>query len=78
MAGELASLTTLSGPVPGIAPAAKQMGNYVAGAIQARLQNRFAGPFRYKHYGMLATIGRKAAVAKMRAMRPPGSGGGGQ
>lgn len=65
VAGDLASLTTPAGPVPGIAPAAKQMGNYVAGAIQARLQNRSAAPFRYKHYGMLATIGRKAAVVDL-------------
>ena len=50
-------------PVPGLAPAAKQQGAYVASAIKARLEGR-AGlpPFRYHHLGNLATIGRQAAV----------------
>lgn len=50
-------------PVPGIAPAAKQMGAYAARVIQ----NALAGKpkpkaFRYRHAGSLATIGRSAAV----------------
>lgn len=50
--------------VPGLAPAAKQGGTYVAQVIRARLQGRQSpGPFRYRHKGSLATIGRKAAVA---------------
>ncbi len=50
-------------PVPGIAPAAKQQGSYVAKVIKARLANRPApGPFRYFHQGSLATIGKRAAV----------------
>jgi NADH dehydrogenase len=52
--------------VPGIAPAAKQMGRYVAGVISARVSGRRAvEPFRYRHQGDLATIGRKAAVVKL-------------
>ncbi|TIP09252.1 NAD(P)/FAD-dependent oxidoreductase [Mesorhizobium sp.] len=50
-------------PVPGVAPAAKQMGKYVARLIKARLAGKPVGPFRYANYGNLATIGRKAAVA---------------
>jgi len=51
-------------PVPGLAPAAKQGGNYVAEVIQAKVLGRKQpGPFEYKHLGSLATIGRKAAVA---------------
>jgi NADH:ubiquinone reductase (H+-translocating) len=51
-------------PVPGIAPAAKQMGNYAARVIAARLGGRQPpGPFRYRHAGSLATIGRSAAIA---------------
>ncbi len=51
-------------PVPGLAPAAKQGGAYVAKVIRARVVGRPApGPFRYVHRGSLATIGRKAAVA---------------
>jgi NADH dehydrogenase len=50
--------------VPGIAPAAKQMGAHVGRLINARLRGRPGmRPFRYRHYGNLATIGRKAAVA---------------
>ncbi|TIP95221.1 MAG: NAD(P)/FAD-dependent oxidoreductase [Mesorhizobium sp.] len=52
-------------PVPGVAPAAKQMGRYVADLIKARLAGRTAEPFRYADYGNLATIGRKAAVADL-------------
>ena len=50
--------------VPGLAPAAKQGGAYVAKQIRALIENKTPlPPFRYKHYGSLATIGRKAAVA---------------
>ena len=51
-------------PVPGIAPAAKQMGAYAARVIFARLAgSEPPGPFRYRHAGSLATIGRSAAIA---------------
>jgi putative oxidoreductase len=51
-------------PVPGLAPAAKQGGEYVARVIRARIEGRRQpGPFVYRHLGSLATIGRKAAVA---------------
>jgi NADH dehydrogenase/putative oxidoreductase len=51
-------------PVPGLAPAAKQGGKYVARCLCARLEGRPPpGPFEYVHLGSLATIGRKAAVA---------------
>ncbi|MBL8416299.1 MAG: FAD-dependent oxidoreductase [Propionivibrio sp.] len=50
-------------PVPGLAPAAKQQGAYVARIIKARLEGRTQlPPFRYRHLGNLATIGRQAAV----------------
>ena len=50
--------------VPGLAPAAKQGGAYVAQVITAEIEGRAAvAPFRYRHRGSLATIGRKAAVA---------------
>jgi len=52
--------------VPGIAPAAKQMGVYVASLIEKRLAGKTAPkPFAYKHQGDLATIGRRIAVVKM-------------
>ena len=62
--GDTVSLAGPDGkPVPGIAPAAKQAGVYVARVIRARLAGDPAPPpFRYKHQGSLAQIGKKRAV----------------
>ena len=49
-------------PVPGIAPAAKQEGRYVADCVKARLRGAALGPFHYKHAGSLAQIGKRQAV----------------
>jgi NADH:ubiquinone reductase (H+-translocating) len=49
-------------PVPGIAPAAKQQGRYVADTIKARLKGATMAPFRYQHAGSLAQIGKRLAV----------------
>ncbi len=62
VAGDLASLQQDGRPVPGVAPAAKQMGRHVAQSIRARLSGRTTTPFAYRDYGNLATIGRMAAV----------------
>ena len=64
--GDTAAVTDKNGhPVPGIAPAAKQMGAYVGKVISARIAGRELNkPFRYMHLGDLATIGRRAAVVK--------------
>jgi NADH dehydrogenase/putative oxidoreductase len=57
-------------PVPGLAPAAKQAGAYVAKQIRALIDTRAPVPaFRYRHFGSLATIGRKAAVADFGAVK---------
>lgn len=63
--GDTAAVTGADGrPVPGLAPAAKQMGAYVAKVIREQLAGeRKPVPFRYRHLGSLATIGRAAAVA---------------
>jgi len=64
--GDLASANQADGqPVPGIAPAAKQMGMHAAAAIRARLAGRIPHAFRYRNYGNLATIGRTAAVVDL-------------
>ncbi|RTL93035.1 NAD(P)/FAD-dependent oxidoreductase [Ancylobacter aquaticus] len=64
--GDAAATTDAKGkPVPGIAPAAKQMGSHVARVIEARLAGTTAPGFRYRHAGDLATIGRNAAVVKL-------------
>jgi NADH:ubiquinone reductase (H+-translocating) len=67
VAGDLATLTQANGkPVPGVAPAAKQMGAHVAKLIRARVAGRQeAMPFVYRDWGNLATIGRMAAVVDM-------------
>jgi NADH:quinone reductase (non-electrogenic) len=65
VAGDLASLQQDGKPVPGIAPAAKQMGNHAADNILARIAGRATTHFRYKDWGALATIGRHSAVAQL-------------
>lgn len=61
-------------PVPGLAPAAKQGGKYVAAVIRARIEGKDPPPaFRYRHSGSLATIGRRAAVADFGWIRLSGS-----
>ncbi|QQR37919.1 NAD(P)/FAD-dependent oxidoreductase [Devosia rhizoryzae] len=62
--GDAASILQENGkPVPGIAPAAKQQGRYVANLIRHRLGgNPPPPPFRYKHAGDLATIGKRSAI----------------
>ena len=74
VAGDLAALAQADGrPVPGVAPAAKQMGKYVAAVIRARLQRRPAPPpFRYRDQGNLATIGRMAAIVHMGRLKLSG------
>ena len=50
-------------PVPGAAPAAKQAGRHVARTIRERLRgNNVPRPFRYRHAGTLAQIGKRRAV----------------
>ena len=70
--GDLAMVTQDGKPVPGIAPAAKQMGHYAALAIRDRLAGRTTKPFRYNDYGNLATIGRMAAVVDLRGLHLSG------
>ncbi|HQV48934.1 NAD(P)/FAD-dependent oxidoreductase [Dokdonella sp.] len=66
VAGDLASVQQEGKPVPGVAPAAKQMGNCVAKVIRARIAGQAAESFRYRDFGNLATIGRMAAVVDVR------------
>ncbi|RAK60562.1 NAD(P)/FAD-dependent oxidoreductase [Phenylobacterium hankyongense] len=72
--GDAAALASPDGrPVPGIAPAAKQMGAYVGRLIARRLSGRSPPPaFRYRHAGDLATIGRGAAVVRLGAIQLTG------
>jgi len=67
--GDLAHVENDGRMVPGLCPAAMQMGQYAARVISARLQGRTVGPFRYWDKGTLATIGRHAAVADFGRVR---------
>jgi NADH:ubiquinone reductase (H+-translocating) len=58
--------------LPGIAPVAKQQGQYVAKLLLARRAGRELLPFRYRDLGMMATIGRKHAVAELGRLRLAG------
>jgi len=60
-------------PLPGVAPVAKQQGRFVAEAIKARIAGRKPpAAFRYRDYGNLATIGRRAAVIDFGRIRMSG------
>jgi NADH dehydrogenase len=51
--------------VPGVSPAAKQMGRTAATNLLRRLRGEPTRPFRYQDYGNLATVGRKAAIVEL-------------
>lgn len=61
--GDLAAAVSDGKPVPGVSPAAKQMGRVAARNIRNRSAGKSTENFSYRDYGALATIGRKAAVA---------------
>jgi NADH dehydrogenase len=56
-------------PLPGVAQVAMQQGAYAARLIRDRLEGRTTRPFRYRDYGIMATIGRHAAVADLFGFR---------
>jgi NADH:ubiquinone reductase (H+-translocating) len=56
-------------PLPGIAPVAKQQGEYIGRLLKARSLGNDSPPFRYRDFGMMATIGRKSAVAQLWGVR---------
>jgi NADH:quinone reductase (non-electrogenic) len=58
--------------LPGVAPVAKQQGQYLAGLLKARAAGKVVPPFRYRDYGSLATIGRKRAIFQLGRLRLTG------
>ena len=71
--GDLAATTTDGKPVPGVAPAAMQMGALAAQNIRRDLEQRERVPFRYRNKGDLATIGRYRAIANFGRVQLTGS-----
>jgi NADH:ubiquinone reductase (H+-translocating) len=71
--GDTSSVQSPARPVPGVAPAAKQMGRYVGALIRARVRNQGQqSGFIYRHQGDLAVIGRKSAVVALGPLRLSG------
>jgi NADH dehydrogenase len=64
--GDLAAVQQDGRPVPGVAPAAIQMGRHVAGNIRRAMAGQPRQPFRYRDKGSFATIGRGKAVGDLR------------
>ncbi|HEX7370395.1 MAG TPA: NAD(P)/FAD-dependent oxidoreductase [Rhodanobacteraceae bacterium] len=67
--GDLACVEQGGKRVPGMAPAAKQMGAHAARAIADRVAGRSTRPFRYRDYGSLASISRTSAVVNIRGVQ---------
>ena len=63
--GDLALAIQDGKPVPGVAQGALQGGRHAASCIVAALSGKPSTPFRYRDKGMLAAIGRAAAVADL-------------
>jgi NADH dehydrogenase len=61
--GDLAALEQDGRLVPGVAPAAIQMGRHAASNVARALRGEPPLPFRYRDDGILATVGRRRAVA---------------
>lgn len=70
--GDLAHLEQDGKPVPGVAPAAAQMGQRAARNIARAVRGEATEPFRYVDKGSLATIGRNAAVAQIGSRKVSG------
>jgi NADH dehydrogenase len=70
--GDLAHVEQDGQLVPGMAPAAKQMGSHAARVIRERLAGGASRPFRYRDYGSLASISRASAVVDLRGVQMSG------
>ncbi len=70
--GDLAAFEQDGQLVPGVAPAAIQEARHAAGNITRAVKGKLYVPFRYRDKGMLAVIGRAAAVANLRHLKLSG------
>jgi NADH dehydrogenase len=70
--GDLAHFEQEGKPVPGVAPVAMQQGRHAASNIRRALGGQPRLPFYYVDKGILATIGRGAAVARIGPFRASG------
>ncbi len=71
--GDMASILQKDGkPVPGVAPAAIQMGRFAAASIRGDLRGEARKAFVYRDKGSLATIGRSSAIADVKGFKVSG------
>jgi len=72
VAGDLAALSQAGKPLPGVAQVAMQQGAHAARNIRRAIDGRPLEPFRYRDYGIMATIGRGAAVGDIFGLKISG------
>src|SRR5699024_2983252 len=72
--GDLAAVSDgQGGTVPGLAPAAIQMGKYAAKRLRNLLKGKEVEPFSYNNKGQMATIGRRRAIAETKSLKFSGT-----
>ena len=73
--GDVAAANSHGKPIPGLAPAAKQMGRFVGEYISSQIARSDTKPrvFVYRHQGDLATIGRRSAIVSMKHLHLRGT-----
>lgn len=70
--GDAAHFEEQGKPLPMMAPVAIQMGDLAAENLMRQLRGEKPIPFRYRDPGLLATIGKNAAVARIRGLELKG------
>ncbi|HEV8347619.1 MAG TPA: NAD(P)/FAD-dependent oxidoreductase [Vicinamibacterales bacterium] len=70
--GDLCAFVDNGRPLPGVAQVAMQQGAHAAGNIRRAIDGKPLEPFHYKDYGIMATIGRGAAVGDIFGMKISG------
>ncbi len=74
--GDLAAFVHQDGgPLPGMAPVAIQMGRHAAASVLGDARGEPRRPFRYRNKGIMATIGRNAAVVERGCIQLTGAVG---
>ena len=70
--GDLAAITHHGALVPGVAPAAMQMGRHASRNIERAITGQPPQPFHYIDKGSMATLGRSSAIATINGLRLSG------
>lgn len=67
--GDLAHVAQDGGQLPGVAPAAIQMGKHAAESVARAIAGEPARAFRYIDRGTMATLGRSSGIAVIKGLR---------